>query len=140
MDYAAILKFRNDMNPFAQMLHIHATDLTEGYARAEMPVSDELYNPQGSVHGGVLYTLADIACGNAAASHGIWIATLDSNMNYLRPAMRPTLLVAEARELKYGKRVSVYEVKVMDQSGTVLAAGTFTFASLGRKILEDTEE
>ena len=70
MNYAAILKFRNEMNPFAQMLHIDATDLSEGYARAEMPVTEELYNPQGAVHGGVLYTLSDIAGGNAAASHG----------------------------------------------------------------------
>ena len=100
MNYAAILKFRNEMNPFAQMLHIDATDLSEGYARAEMPVTEELYNPQGAVHGGVLYTLSDIAGGNAAASHGEWIATLDASMSYLRPALRPTKLIAEAHELK----------------------------------------
>ena len=132
MNYAAILKFRNEMNPFAQMLHINATDLSEGYARAEMPVTEELYNPQGAVHGGVLYTLSD-------ASHGEWIATLDASMSYLRPALRPTKLIAEAHELKYGKRVSVYDVKVTDQDGTVLTTGTFTFASLGRKI-EAAEE
>ncbi len=139
MNYAAILKFRNEMNPFAQMLHINATDLSEGYARAEMPVTEELYNPQGAVHGGVLYTLSDIAGGNAAASHGEWIATLDASMSYLRPALRPTKLIAEAHELKHGKRVSVYDVKVTDQDGTVLTTGTFTFASLGRKI-EAAEE
>lgn len=139
MNYAAILKFRNDMNPFAQLLHIEATELGDGYAKAEMAVSEELYNPQGAVHGGVLYTLSDIASGNAAASHGEWIATLDASMNYLRPALRPTKLIADAHELKYGKRVSVYDVKVTDQDGTVLTTGTFTFASLGRKI-EAAEE
>ena len=44
MNYAAILKFRNEMNPFAQMLHIDATDLSEGYARAEMPVTEEQFS------------------------------------------------------------------------------------------------
>lgn len=134
MNYEAILKFRNEMNPFAQMLNIDATELREGYARASMPVSRKLMNPQGAVHGGVLYTLADVAGGNAAASYGEWIATLDADFHYLRPGLNPTSLMAEAVELKHGKRISVYDVKVSDQNGTVLAAGTFTFSSLGRKI------
>ncbi len=134
MNYEAILKFRNEMNPFARMLNIDATELREGYARASMPVSRKLMNPQGAVHGGVLYTLADVAGGNAAASYGEWIATLDADFHYLRPGLNLTSLTAEAVELKHGKRVSVYDVKVSDQNGTVLAAGTFTFSSLGRKI------
>ena len=137
MTLSEILNYRNQMNPFARMLHIETVELREGYAKAVMPVGEELRNPQGAVHGGVLYTLADVAGGNAAASHGEWIATLDADFHYLRPALRLTSLTAEATELKYGKRVSVYDVKVMDQEGTVLAAGLFTFAALGRKIQRD---
>ena len=129
-----ILNYRNEMNPFAKMLHMETVEMREGYAKAVMPVGDELRNPQGAVHGGVLYTLADVAGGNAAASHGEWIATLDADFHYLRPALKLTSLTAEATELKFGKRVSVYDVKVSDQNGTVLASGTFTYASLGRKI------
>lgn len=72
--------------------------------------------------------------GTLTASYGEWTATLDADFHYLRPALKLTSLTAEAVELKYGKRVCVYDVKVRDQSGTVLAAGTFTYASLGRKI------
>lgn len=129
-----ILNYRNEMNPFARMLHMETVEMKEGYAKAVMPVGEELRNPQGAVHGGVLYTLADVAGGNAAASHGEWIATLDADFHYLRPALKLTSLTAEATELKFGKRVSVYDVKVSDQNGTVLAVGTFTYASLGRKI------
>ena len=123
MNYEAILKFRNEMNPFARMLNIDAVELRQGYAKASMPVGKELLNPQG------------------AASYGEWIATLDADFHYLRPGLNLTSLTAEAVELKHGKRVSVYDVKVSDQNGTVLAAGTFTFSSLGRKIeLSDGEK
>ncbi len=134
MTLEEILNFRNKMNPFARMLHMDTVELREGYAKATMPVGDELRNPQGAVHGGVLYTLADVAGGNAAASHGEWIATMNADFHYLRPALKLTSLEAEAVELKYGKRACVYDVKVRDQDGVVLAAGTFTYASLGRKI------
>lgn len=134
MTLEEILNFRNEMNPFSKLLGIQTVELREGYARAVMPVAETLRNPQGAVHGGVLYTLADVASGNAAASHGEWVATMDADFHYLRPALQLESLTAVATELKAGKRVGVYDVKVSDQNGTVLATGTFTFAFLGRKI------
>ena len=134
MTLEEIRDYRNKSNPFGVMLHAETVELALGYAKAVMPITDEMRNPQGAIHGGVLYTLADLAGGNAAASHGEWIATVDADMHYLRPALNLTGLVAEAREVKYGRRISVYSVEVSDQDGNVLAVGIFTFASLGRKI------
>ena len=134
MTLEEIRDYRNKSNPFGVMLHAETVELALGYAKAVMPITDEMRNPQGAIHGGVLYTLADLAGGNAAASHGEWIATVDADMHYLRPALNLTGLVAEAREVKYGRRISVYSVEVSDQDGNVLAVGTVTFASLGRKI------
>ena len=134
MTLEEIRDYRNKSNPFGVMLHAETVELALGYAKAVMPITDEMRNPQGAIHGGVLYTLADLAGGNAAASHGEWIATVDADMHYLRPALNLTGLVAEAREVKYGRRISVYSVEVSDQDGNVLAVGNFTCASLGRKI------
>ena len=133
-DFSKLMAYRNEVNAFAKLLHIEAVELREGYAKAVMPIGEELRNPQGAVHGGVLYTLADVAGGNAAASHGEWIATLDSDFHYLRPGLDLTALTAVATELKYGRRVSVYHVEVSDQNGTVLGVGTFTYTGLGRSI------
>ena len=135
-DYTKILEYRNKTNAFSRLLHIETVELREGYARAVMPVGDELRNPQNAVHGGVLYTLADIAGGNAVASHGEWIATMNADFHYLRPALNITSLTAVAHEIKHGKRARVCYVEVSDQDGTVLACGTFTFAGLGKPILE----
>ena len=42
-------------------------------------------------------------------------------------------LIAEAHEIKYGKRAMVYDVKIYDQDEVLLACGTFTFMSIGTK-------
>ena len=89
---------------------------------------------QGAVPGGVLHVLADEAASSAAISHGQWVATICSDFHYLRPGLNTDSLVAEATEVKYGKRACVYDVKVFDQDGTELACGTFTVAMLGKNI------
>lgn len=136
MTITEILNYRNQNNAFARMLGIETVDLQLGYARAVMPINDQNRNPQGAVHGGVLYTLADIAGGNAAASHGEWVATIDSDFHFLRAGLNIESLSAEATELKYGKRLAVYSITVKDNKDTVLAVGTFSYAFLGRKIGE----
>lgn len=136
MTIPEILHYRNQNNAFARMLGIETVDLQLGYARAVMPITDQNRNPQGAVHGGVLYTLADIAGGNAAASHGEWVATIDSDFHFLRAGLNIESLSAEATELKCGKRFAVYSITVKDNKDTVLAVGTFSYAFLGRKIGE----
>ena len=134
MDCEKIMAYRNRMNAFARMLQIETVEMREGFARAVMPIGDGLRNPQGAVHGGVLYTIADVAGGNAAASRGEQIATVDSDFHFMRAGLYLTSLNAVAKELKYGKRISVYHVEVADQEGTVLGVGTFSYAGLGKPI------
>ena len=136
MTYEEIRQYRNEMNPFAKKLGIECVEIREGYARSEMKVDDSLRNPQGAVQGGVYYTLADVAGANAAACDGDMVATLDSDFHFLRAGLQLDVLKAEARALKRGKRISVFFVEVSDPDGKILASGTFTYSSLGKKIGE----
>lgn len=133
-DYEKIRQFRNTCSGFPRFMRVETTELSEGYARAVMPVWDELRNPQGAVHGGVLHVLADEAASSAAISHGQWVATICSDFHYLRPGLGTTSLAAEATEVKRGKRACVYNVMVTDQDGTELACGTFTVTMLEKNI------
>lgn len=135
VDFNEILTIRNRTNAFANMLGLELTEIREGYAKAEMDVTDQLKNPINSVHGGVLFTIADITGGGAAASHGNHITTIDGSFHFLRPGLQTTHLTAEARELKAGKNVLVYDVAVFDQNNVVLAEGIFSYMSLGKPIL-----
>lgn len=130
-DLETIRVTRNDSNAFAKMLGITIIDLKLGEATVMMNVSDQYTNPVGSVHGGCLYTLADVAAGAAAASHGLRVTTLNSSFSYLRAGLNTRQLKAVAREVKFGKRAMVYRVSVTDQDGTELCDSTFTLMNIG---------
>lgn len=132
MNYLEMMQSAN-RNPFAEMMDLKITEVRLGYSRVEIEVKEKHLNPIGTVHGGCLYTMADVAAGSAAASHGNVAPTLDSSFHYLNAGMHATHLIAEAHELKFGKRTMVYEVQIKDQDELLLAVGTFTFMSIGAK-------
>ena len=103
MDYQKLIEHRNRTNLFSQYVGIEITDIKEGYAETKLITRKEHLNPAGAVHGGVLYSLADIATGSAAASYGYHIATVDSSFNFLRAGLNVTELKAVAKERKHGK-------------------------------------
>lgn len=134
MDYEKLKDVRNNSNPFGQFLNIRITDIKKGVATAEMPVSSEHLNPAGSVHGGCLFTLADIVGGAAASSYGIHIATADSSFYFLRAGLSVTRLIGKAKEIKHGKRLLVYNVTIYNDQNQLLAEGIFTYTPLGMPI------
>ena len=48
--------------------------------------------------------------------------------------MNVKVLTAQAQVIKYGKRISVFEVKITDENGRLLAQGTYTYYNLGKQI------
>ena len=101
----------------------------EGRARFELDVTAQLLNPNGTLHGGVIYSLADTAMGAALFSQlgrGQWCATLEIKMNYLSPVTSGTI-AAEAVVISRTKRIGVLEAKVFgdDDRQVELATGTF---------------
>lgn len=134
MDYERLRARRNHENPFAEDIGIHTVEIRSGYARAELNIEDRHLNFVGSVHGGCLFSLADTVCGSAAASHGFYCTTLNGNVNYLAAAINVKKLIAEAKEIKQGKRVCVYDVEIRDEKGTLFVQGTFSYFNLQKKI------
>ncbi len=130
-----IRKYRDDQNRFAAMLGIVTLEIKEGYARGEMELKPDYDNVVGSVHGGCIFTLADTIGGAAAASGGMKMTTVSSDMHYLSPAIGAEKLTAEAKEIKKGKKISVYDVEISDDKGKRIAKGTFSYYNLGTPLL-----
>ncbi len=88
-------------------------------------------NPAGTVHGGVIATLIDVAMGRAADSQmddGAAAATIELKTNYLEPGQRGRI-VASAHVRKRGQRVIVVEAEVcQEDSGEVIALAIGTYA------------
>lgn len=99
----------------------------EGRTHVTLQVQDQHLNPHGKVHGGVLATLADVAGAEAVAAgseSGPGI-TIELKITYLNPG-EPGVLVADARVIKRGRRITIVETEVFQEDELVAhAIGTF---------------
>ena len=100
----------------------------DGRAHVRLQAGDQHLNPHGTVHGGVLATLADVAGGEAVAAgneSGPGV-TIELKITYLNPG-KPGELLADARVIKRGKRITIVETEVFQDEDLVAhAIGTFT--------------
>ena len=108
--------------PWARSLGIEYVELRRGYCRLRLRLQAHMVNFQGYPHGGVIFTLADVAFGAACNSHGEPAVALSVTIDFLAAVPPETVLVAEAREVKQGRRAGFYEVSVSTGDGRTVAA------------------
>ncbi|MDE5820243.1 MAG: PaaI family thioesterase [Lachnospiraceae bacterium] len=121
-------------NIYAEAMGIELLELRQGYARGRMPYRLENANPYGSLHGGALYSLADIICGLAACTYGYYSSTIEGSMHYVRPALNTRYVICEAHELRQGRQVSVYEARLTNDEGLLLDTAEFSFYMLEKEV------
>jgi uncharacterized protein (TIGR00369 family) len=106
-------------------LQVEPGDAGTGSVRID--ARDEHLNENGTVHGGVLATMIDVAMGTAVTTAGGESpVTVSLTVTYLEPG-RPGRLEARAKVRKRGKRLTVVEAEVV-QDGDVVADALATFA------------
>ncbi|MCD7982188.1 MAG: PaaI family thioesterase [Clostridiales bacterium] len=125
MDFERLKEARN--KGFIREIGLNITEIREGYAKGEIMLQPMHGNPIGSVHGGLIYSLADTVGGTAATSRGRFVTTVTGNINYLRPAMGCEKLVGESNEVKIGRNMCVYDVMITNETGTEIARATMTY-------------
>jgi len=89
-------------------------------------------NPMGTLHGGVLCSLADSAMGMAYAATldaDATFATLELKINFLRPMWRGRL-TATGRVVQAGRSVGLIECDVVDDEGRLVARASSTCMTL----------
>jgi acyl-CoA thioesterase len=107
--------------PWARALGIEYVDVRRGYCRLRLPLQPHMVNFQGYPHGGVIFSLADVAFGAACNSHGEDAVALSVTINFLAAVTPDVILVAEAREVKQGRRAGFYDVSVSTEDGRLVA-------------------
>lgn len=117
----------NHHNDYMENLNLEVLDVNDGYAKGRIRVEDRFLNPGGTVHGGVLFSLADIIAGTAACGTGFLVCTVSGNMNYLLPAVNTEYVTCEAKAQREGKNLAVYEIEIRDDAGKLIQTGTFTY-------------
>jgi uncharacterized protein (TIGR00369 family) len=118
---------------FKGLLGVRDQTAEGGRARLTLDATEDHLNDAGTVHGGVLATIVDMAMGHAVRSstgESDVPATSQLTVTYLRPGDPGTLEVS-ARVSKQGENLTVCEADV-EQDGRSLAHALATFAVLHR--------
>ena len=108
------------------LLGIEKALITDDSFAVVMNVEAVHLNMQGTVHGGILYTLCDQAVGAYITYKKMKGVGMDGTIHYYRPAQEGDVLTAAAYERKSGKKVGVYFVELKNQDNKLLADALFT--------------
>lgn len=124
-------------NPFGELIGLTFEEFGDGSSRCALEVTDELLNPHGVVHGGVIYSMADTGMGAAlysAIEEEELCTTIEIKITYLR-AVRSGRLVCDTRVLNQTRKVAALESEIKSGEELVAkASGTFyVYSSKGSR-------
>jgi uncharacterized protein (TIGR00369 family) len=125
-DREAMAEGGNSVGPLADLLGIVTETRSNGYSRMRCPVDPALFNPNGVLHGGVVYTLIDYGMGGAVMSalgEGEYCTSIEVKVSYLA-SVREGTLTAETQVVKEGRTIAFVESKVTDDKGRLVATGS----------------
>lgn len=121
-----------DAQPLQKMFGVTLVERRRGFGRICLECSAA--TPQGiggSVHGGVLAAMVDIAMLVAMFSQlrpgQTPAGTADLNISYLRPA-KGRHIYADATVIKHGRQLAMLEVNIVDEEGRLCAKGCTLYA------------
>ena len=127
MDPFAVLE-QNKM-PFAELLGIRILSAAPERLTAEMIVRDDLCTQPPVLHGGAVIAFADSLGGYATMlnlADGASTTTIESKTNFLAPAPVGTTVSGECTALHRGRRTMVWQTRITNAHGRLLAIVTQT--------------
>lgn len=114
----------NQFQGFNSHNHIVVTEVGEGTSDVEVEMTQDAMNPLGMAHGGLIFSMCDVATGVAARTGGRITVTLDSSIQFLRPGKDTSKLVAHGRVVKEGRTTGLVTAEVFNDAGELLATAS----------------
>ena len=114
--------------PFLTHLKILTETLGKGTATLSLPVEKHLTNSLGTVHGGVIMSLLDVALCTAARTlhpESIGVVTIDLSTSFIGGGSGAKLY-AEARVMRDGRSMSFVEAEAKNDDGSLVAKAIAT--------------
>lgn len=114
--------------PFVTHLKILTDSLGKGEARLSLPIEPHLTNSLGTVHGGVIMSLLDVALCTAARTlhpESTGVVTIDMSTSFIGGGTGKRL-IAEARVMKDARTMSFVEGQAQNEDGALVAKAIAT--------------
>jgi len=105
------------------LLGIRYVEVTKERVVAELPIRDDLRTLGGALHGGTIMAFADTLGAVATIVNlppGAATATVESKTNFFAPGRDGTVR-AECVPLHRGRRTMVWQTRITDEEGKLLA-------------------
>jgi uncharacterized protein (TIGR00369 family) len=131
-EFRAILAEGRQPVPLASLLGFRLVELEEGRAVVEIEADGRHGNIIGTLHGGVLATIADSAMGLAHAATleaAVKSTTVELKINFLRP-FKEGRLRAISRAVKRGRTLSLMECDILDDQDRLVARASGTWMAV----------
>lgn len=120
--------------PLKRYLGMEVTGAEPGVGLAQIDVGPDHLNPNGVVHGAVLFALVDTAMGKSTMSvidePGGYCASVEVSLRFIRPAATGRL-TATATVIKRGRNLVHLEAQIHGHDRRLFATAAGTFAILG---------
>ena len=127
-DLQALVRGEREPPPVAKLIGLEFAAIELGQSVFELDAGPRHANPMGTLHGGILCDLADIACGTAMASSiedEESFTSLDLSVKFLKPVWTSRLR-ATASLVKRTRTLGLVECEITDAGGSLVARGYST--------------
>ena len=104
-----------------EFLQIELLSCEPGRARMRMTVREPMLNGHRICHGGLIFTLADSTFAYACNSHNKVTVAAGCSIEFLKPAHLGDVLTCEGVEQVLQGRHGIYDMRVSNQRGEVIA-------------------
>jgi uncharacterized protein (TIGR00369 family) len=126
------LILKTEDHPYHRFIGVKVEKAGEGICRIRFSPSKNTLNLAGVVHGGIYYTVLDMAAflaSSSLVSNDQLTVTSDINVSVMR-AVAAGDMTAEAKVLKMGGRSCFIDSRIFDKDGNMVAIGRVTKAIL----------
>ena len=138
MEKEQLLKMMNgsEKESLMRTLEIDFVDVGDVFLVARMPVTPKLHQPDGVLHGGATFALAE-SVGSAAAylfnkTKNPMVRGIEMSGNHLK-GISEGFVYAKAIAIHNGRTTQIWEIKVTNEAGDLISSCKLTTLTLPKK-------
>lgn len=124
----------------AQSSGMQPKSIAAGESQVTMSITKEMLNGLGTCHGGMIFSLADTAFAHACNNRNLANVAMDCRIDFLSPAYEGDTLTAHAKETHQGRKSSLYEIIVKNQTDKILARFQGRSYFINRHIIDEPQD
>lgn len=112
-------------------LKLQIVEIAHGKSTYRTKTIQEHSNIYGTVHGGTLASIADIAMGTSCLTLGKRVVTIDMNISYIKGASSCSTLTATGEVISNGKTIMRAIGEIFDEQGQLLVRSQASYFVTG---------